>query len=62
MGNGFSVFSSPIRRADKKSQVRQCMGFSTADLCPRWPMNQLNKTQTLPHLRLPISSANKKNH
>ena len=28
-------------RADRKSQVRQCLGFCTADFCSPLPMNQL---------------------
>ena len=27
--------------AHRKSQVRQCLGFSTADFGPRWLMNKL---------------------
>ena len=41
-----------MSRADRKSQVRQCLGFSAADFVSSisW-----RKMQTLPNLRLPIS-------
>ena len=44
-------------RADGKSQVRQCLGFCTADSGQGGPQISCTKTQTLPNLRLPISSA-----
>ena len=54
-----------INRADRKSQIGQCLDFSIADFWSSrtmpMPMNQL-KTQTLPNLRLPISSGNKASH
>ena len=36
-----------IARADRKSQVRQCLGFCTADFGPHWPINQMNKNQNI---------------
>ena len=44
-------------RADRKSQVRQCLGFCTADFLFSLSYKSAEqKTQTLPKLRLPISS------
>ena len=41
-----------MRRADSKSQVRQCLGFVQLIFGPCWTMNQLNKTWDFP---IPIS-------
>ena len=46
-------------RAYRKSQVRQCLVFCSADFIGKGgPKISWTKTQTLPNLRLPISSAN----
>ena len=37
-------------RADRKSQVRQCLGFCTADFSPVWPMNQQKKNSNIAKL------------
>ena len=36
-----------IIRADSKSQVRQCLGFCTADFESMLAMNQLNKNPNI---------------
>ena len=33
--------------ADRKSQVRQCLDFGTADFDLRWHMNQLDKNPNI---------------
>ena len=44
-----------ISRADRKSQVRQCLGFCTADFCSLLAYESAEqKTQKLPNLRLHI--------
>ena len=32
-----------VSRDDRKSQVRQCLGFEQLIFGPRWPMNKLNR-------------------
>ena len=52
-------FSSVVSRADRKSQVRQCLSFCSDDsmVGQRGPKISCTKTNTLPKLRLPSSSA-----
>ena len=39
-----------MNRADRKAQVRQCLGFVQLIFGPPWPMNQLNKNPNIAYL------------
>ena len=45
-----------MNRADRNPGVRQCLGFCTADFLSSLAYDSAEKTQTLPNLRLSISS------